>query len=290
MLDYWRQKLEKTEQHKAAFSLDKIGCLLGISNLRMNMKYLLGFLFGLYTPVIFAAKPVIDVANLAKNAVIAMQSENQTAVQLKQLAEQTLMYENMVQNSRVLPDFKLSQKLLGRVPGSPQEAISLANYQSEKIIQLMRNMEKIQLAQKGIVDTTYELFKLSHNSGLTTEQIIELDAKNRNIFRQNSTNYYNLYKGYADEIATNQSRNDEITTQLSATGGAHQTLMTIGLQNRLLSDQLNQLISIETATAQKQATDELSQQDQDDLQKQRRKAFLEMRERNLKKWSGKNGH
>ena len=79
------------------------------------MKYLLGLLFSLYTPVILAAKPVIDVANLAKNAVIAMQSENQTAVQLKQLAEQTLMYENMVQNSRVLPDFKLSQKLLGTV-------------------------------------------------------------------------------------------------------------------------------------------------------------------------------
>lgn len=250
------------------------------------MKYLLGLLFGLYTPVIFAAKPVIDVANLSKNAVTAIQSQHQTELQIRQLFEQVNMYKNMVENTKKLPDdYRTSQRILGRVPGSPSEALAQANYTSERLLQMMNNMERIRRAQQGVVDTTYNLFRVSKVSGLTTQQIIETDATNRALLRENSTNYYYLYKSYGEEIASNQARNDEITNQLATTGGAHQTLMTMSLQNRLLSDQLNQLITIETASRQKQAADELSERDQDDLQKQKRKAFLEMRERNLKKWS-----
>lgn len=219
-----------------------------------------------------AAKVVKDPWNLARNAVTAAQAAKQTALQTQQLQTQVNQYSTMLRNIQRLPDPALSHAVLGRVPASLPDAQSTALDLIDRYSQASRALMTLANDYTRVDDGVKMLLRVSANSNLDYEKILESEVAMRQLGRQSETRFLDLFSSIGQDIEHNKTRADLIIEQLPKNDGLMQAVSTINVQNALLSDQLGQLIATTNARNirdTKREIEEMNAEDRDRLKRER---------------------
>lgn len=219
-----------------------------------------------------AGKIVFDPANFSKNAVTAAQQARQTALQTNQLQTQVNQYSTMLRNIQRLPDPALSHAVLGRVPTSVEDAQGSALDLIQRYGQASRALVTLANDYTRIDDGVKTLFRVSANSNLDYEKILESEVAMRQLGRNSETQFLDLFSSIGQDIEHNKTRADQIIQQLPKNDGLMQAVSTINVQNALLSDQLGQLIATVNARNvrdTKREIEEMNAEDRDRLKRER---------------------
>lgn len=219
-----------------------------------------------------AAKVVKDPWNLAKNAVTAAQQAKQTALQTQQLQTQVNQYNTMVRNINRLPDAALSHAVLGRVPTSIADAQGGALDLIQRYGQASRALMTLANDYTRIDAGVKTLMRVSANSNLDYEKILESEVAMRQLGRQSETQFLDLFSSINQDIEHNKVRADRIVQQLPRNDGLMQAMSTVGVQNALISDQLGQLIATTNARNvrdTRREIEEMNAEDRDQVLRER---------------------
>ncbi len=220
-----------------------------------------------------AAKIVKDPWNLARNAVTAAQAAKQTALQTQQLQTQVNQYSTMLRNIQRLPDPALSHAVLGRVPTSVADAQGGALDLIQRYSQASRALMTLSGDYTRIDDTVKTLMRVSANSNLDYQKILESEVAMRQLGRQSETRFLDLFSSIGQDIEHNKTRADQIIQQLPKNQGLMQAVSTINVQNALLSDQLGQLIATTNARNVRDTRKEIEQMDAEERDRLKRERW-----------------
>lgn len=220
-----------------------------------------------------AAKIVKDPWNLAKNAVTAAQQAKQTALQTQQLQTQVNQYSTMLRNIQRLPDPALSHAVLGRVPTSVADAQGGALDLIQRYSQASRALMTLSGDYTRIDDTVKTLMRVSANSNLDYQKILESEVAMKQLGRQSETRFLDLFSSIGQDIEHNKIRADRIIQQLPKNDGLMQAVSTINVQNALLSDQLGQLIATTNARNVRDTRKEIEQMDAEERDRLKRERW-----------------
>lgn len=220
-----------------------------------------------------AAKVVKDPWNLAKNAVTAAQAAKQTALQTQQLQTQVNQYNTMLINTKRLPDPALSHAVLGRVPASLPDAQSTALDLIDRYSQASRALMTLANDYTRVDDGVKTLLRVSANSNLDYQKILESEVAMRQLGRQSETQFLDLFSSINQDIEHNKTRADRIIQQLPRNDGLMQAMSTVGVQNALISDQLGQLIATTNARNVRDTRKEIEQMDAEERDRIKRERW-----------------
>jgi len=124
-----------------------------------------------------------------------------------------------------------------------------------------------------IDDTVKTLMRVSANSNLDYQKILESEVAMRQLGRQSETRFLDLFSSIGQDIEHNKTRADQIIQQLPKNQGLMQAVSTINVQNALLSDQLGQLIATTNARNVRDTRKEIEQMDAEERDRLKRERW-----------------
>jgi P-type conjugative transfer protein TrbJ len=207
-----------------------------------------------------ADKIVFDPTNFLKNSVTAAQTAKQSVILTNQLMTQVDQYRAMLVHLQKLPSDAISLRILGRVPGSIDDAQTLSADVYSNYQQLSNNLSGLSNAYQSVSSVIQDATRLGVLSGQSVEQLLEGEVKMKAAGRQSQTNYASLFDNLGRDIDNYKRRSDGLAERLPSNSGLMEGLGTLGAQNHIVIDQLSNLVANANAQAkansQKQALDD----------------------------------
>lgn len=203
-----------------------------------------------------AGKIVFDPSNFAKNTISAMQNQKQTAEMVTSNMHQYNQYKTMLQNLKNMSSSQVQAVIQRGVANglitstNPDAALTEAqgvygNY--EQLHQTMNNMGGVYGQLNKQVN---EMDRLSANSGLSWEQILQSEHAAARAGQTAATQNYTNLQSLLNQLGNFQTRADTLANRIPLNQGAVQSLSTLSAQNHLISDQLSGLLQASVSQAQ----------------------------------------
>ncbi len=215
-----------------------------------------------------AAKIVYDPWNMAKNAVTAAQQASATAANLKQLAVQQQDFILQVRNiTAVKPDIVKAAIERGMLPAGAIDAATG--------VQVAREAAGVYAILKSGQDEMTKLYQVLGRVGQVGQilnsqaaagnsdpgEMLQYQGQQALAGRENAAREYLQLRDGLSELEYHKARTDTIMKQLPEASGALEAIQEVGMQTGVLSDQLSQMITIQTKQAVTQQKRELVQDD-----------------------------
>lgn len=203
-----------------------------------------------------AAKVVKDPWNLARNAVSAAQNQKQTAELVVSNMHQYNQYVTMLKNLKNMSASQVNAVIQRGVANglikstTPDAALNEAlgvygNYQ-----QLHQTMNGMGGIYDQLTKQVNDMDRLSANSGLSWEQLIETEREAARAGQTASAQNYMNLQSLLNQLGNFQTRADSLANRIPLNQGALESLSTLSAQNHLISDQLSGLLQASVSQAQ----------------------------------------
>lgn len=203
-----------------------------------------------------AAKVVKDPWNLAKNAVTAAQQARQTVINLEQLGIQQqdfiLQTRNLARVSDQLVQAAIDRGMLPASAYGLREGAQIADkaagvYQSLKSSQ--DEMQKMYQVLTQIQDLSQSIERQAIRSRLNPAKLLQDQAIDAQAGREYAAREYLRLQADLGQLENHQRRMDQLAAAIPSSSGAQQSLQIMALQNGVLSDQLSQMLTVQTSQA-----------------------------------------
>lgn len=203
-----------------------------------------------------AAKVVKDPWNLAKNAVTAAQQARQTVINLEQLAVQQqdfiLQTRNLARVSDQLVQAAIDRGMLPASAYGLREGAQIADkaagvYQSLKSSQ--DEMQKMYQVLTQIQDLSQSIERQAIHARLNPAKLLQDQAIDAQAGREYAAREYLRLQADLGQLENHQRRMDQLAAAIPSSSGAQQSLQIMALQNGVLSDQLSQMLTVQTSQA-----------------------------------------
>lgn len=203
-----------------------------------------------------AAKIVKDPWNLAKNAVTSAQQARATASNLRQLAVQQQDFILQTRNLARVSDQIVAQAIdRGMLPASAyglREGAQIADkaagvYQSLKSSQ--DEMLKMLDVLTRVEDLSKSIERQAIHARLNPAKLLQDQAIEAQAGREYAAREYLRLQADLGQLESHQRRMDQLAAAIPSSSGAQQSLQIMALQNGVLSDQLSQMLTVQTSQA-----------------------------------------
>lgn len=203
-----------------------------------------------------AAKVVKDPWNLAKNAVTSVNQARATATNLQQLAVQQQDFILQTRNLARVSDQVVAQAIdRGMLPASAyglREGAQVAEkaagvYQSLKSSQ--DEMQKMYQVLTQIQYLSQSIERQAILARLNPAKLLQDQAIDAQAGREYAAREYLRLQADLGQLENHQRRMDQLAAAIPGSSGAQQSLQIMALQNGVLSDQLSQMLTVQTSQA-----------------------------------------
>lgn len=203
-----------------------------------------------------ATDVVIDPFNLVRNTITSINQIQATANSVRSLAVQQQDFILQTRNLATVSDSLVAQAInRGMLPAdaygiregaqiAKQAAGVYATLKSsqDEMTKMLNVLTRVEAASKS-------LERQALISGLDPNVILQSQAKEADAGRAYAVQEYTRLKSDLGQLEFHQKRMDAIASALPTSSGAQQSLQMLGLQNGVLSDQLSQMLTVQTSMA-----------------------------------------
>ncbi len=206
-----------------------------------------------------SAETVIDPWNLVKNTMMAADQQRATAANIQQLVIQQQDFILQTRNLATVSDVLVKQAVdRGMLPGAAygiRDGVRIAE-QAAGIYGTLKSSQDELIKMLGVMNRIEELSKTVERqavvAGINPGMVLQQQAREAEAGRGYAAKEYARLTSELGQLQFHQKRMDSIAEHLPSSSGAQQTLQMLALQNGVMSDQLSQMLTIQTSQAASQ--------------------------------------